>query len=195
MNQESSSKTINRVQKIINTLIVLQSHLGLYGSNNRNVDLTTARLSLFLEEYFAEQDELTLQIARHGLLYKSAFVDRKNNNFVKFAYRLFQHGIAALSFRSDVPPKELQEFLLLINRKPSETWDEGGIDSCLFSRKITHVAVREMVDQDVLLSEDLGGLDDEELLKYMKFAHERNITFNELCEEAVQAKIDEVNCK
>ena len=37
--------------------------------------------------------------------------------------------------------------------------------------------------------------DDEELLKYMTFAHERNITFNELCEEAVQAKIDEVNCK
>ena len=37
--------------------------------------------------------------------------------------------------------------------------------------------------------------DEEELLKYMTFAHERNMTFNELCEEAVKAKIDEVNCK
>ena len=31
--------------------------------------------------------------------------------------------------------------------------------------------------------------DDEELLKYMQFAHEKNITFNELCEEAIKQKI------
>ena len=37
--------------------------------------------------------------------------------------------------------------------------------------------------------------DEEELLKYMTFAHEKNITFNELCEEAIKAKLDEVNCK
>ena len=33
--------------------------------------------------------------------------------------------------------------------------------------------------------------DDEELLKYMMLAHEENITFNELCERALKAKIDE----
>ena len=33
--------------------------------------------------------------------------------------------------------------------------------------------------------------DDEELLKYMQFAHEKNITFNELCEEAIKEKIKE----
>ena len=33
--------------------------------------------------------------------------------------------------------------------------------------------------------------DDEELLKYMQFAHEKNITFNELCEQAVKEKIKE----
>jgi len=37
--------------------------------------------------------------------------------------------------------------------------------------------------------------DEEELLKYMTFAHKKNITFNELCEEAIKAKLDEVNCK
>lgn len=34
--------------------------------------------------------------------------------------------------------------------------------------------------------------DDEELLKYMMLAHEENITFNELCERALKAKIDEL---
>ena len=32
--------------------------------------------------------------------------------------------------------------------------------------------------------------DGEELLKYMVFAHEQGITFNELCERAVKEKID-----
>ncbi len=37
--------------------------------------------------------------------------------------------------------------------------------------------------------------DDEELLKYMMLAHEENITFNELCERALKAKIDELDSK
>jgi bifunctional DNA-binding transcriptional regulator/antitoxin component of YhaV-PrlF toxin-antitoxin module len=33
--------------------------------------------------------------------------------------------------------------------------------------------------------------DDEELLKYMMFAHEQNITFNELCQNAIKEKLKE----
>ena len=33
--------------------------------------------------------------------------------------------------------------------------------------------------------------DEEELLKYMMLAHEKNITFNELCEEAIKEKLKE----
>ncbi len=32
---------------------------------------------------------------------------------------------------------------------------------------------------------------EDDLLTYMMFAHEKNITFNELCEEAIKAKLDE----
>ena len=37
--------------------------------------------------------------------------------------------------------------------------------------------------------------DDEKLLKYMMLAHEENTTFNELCERALKAKIDELDSK
>lgn len=36
-------------------------------------------------------------------------------------------------------------------------------------------------------------IDDEDLLKYMMFAHERNITFNELCQNAIKEKLDELD--
>jgi len=35
--------------------------------------------------------------------------------------------------------------------------------------------------------------DEKDLLKYMMFAHERNITFNELCQNAIKEKLDELN--
>jgi len=33
--------------------------------------------------------------------------------------------------------------------------------------------------------------DEKDLLKYMMFAHERNITFNELCQNAIKEKLNE----
>ena len=35
--------------------------------------------------------------------------------------------------------------------------------------------------------------DEKDLLKYMMFAHERNITFNELCQNAIKEKIKELD--
>ena len=67
-------------------------------------------------------------------------------------------------------------------------WKEG--DDLKFIPKDDAFMIKKVKYENVELQ-----FDDEELLKYMTFAHERNITFNELCEEAVQAKIDEVNCK
>jgi bifunctional DNA-binding transcriptional regulator/antitoxin component of YhaV-PrlF toxin-antitoxin module len=35
--------------------------------------------------------------------------------------------------------------------------------------------------------------DNEDLLKYMIFAHKQNITFNELCNRAIKEKLDEID--
>lgn len=35
--------------------------------------------------------------------------------------------------------------------------------------------------------------DDKDLLKYMMFAHDRNITFNQLCQNAIKEKLEELD--
>jgi len=35
--------------------------------------------------------------------------------------------------------------------------------------------------------------DEKDLLKYMMFAHDRNITFNELCQNAIKEKLEELD--
>jgi len=67
-------------------------------------------------------------------------------------------------------------------------WQEG--DDLKFEERNGAVLIRKVKYESVELE-----FDDEELLKYMKFAHEKGITFNELCEEAIKAKLDEVDPK
>jgi len=67
-------------------------------------------------------------------------------------------------------------------------WKEG--DDLKFEDRSGSVLIRKVKYESVELE-----FDDEELLKYMKFAHEKGITFNELCEEAIKAKLDEVDPK
>lgn len=63
-------------------------------------------------------------------------------------------------------------------------WKEG--DDLKFEDRNGSVLIRKVKYESVELE-----FDDEELLKYMKFAHEKGITFNELCEEAIKVKLNE----
>ena len=67
-------------------------------------------------------------------------------------------------------------------------WKEG--DDLKFEERNGSVLIRKVKYESVELE-----FDDEELLKYMKFAHEKGITFNELCEEAIKTKLDETDSK
>ena len=67
-------------------------------------------------------------------------------------------------------------------------WEEG--DDLKFEERNGSVLIRKVKYESVELE-----FDDEELLKYMKFAHEKGITFNELCEEAIKTKLDETDSK
>lgn len=63
-------------------------------------------------------------------------------------------------------------------------WEEG--DDLKFEDRGDSVLIRKVKYASVELE-----FDDEELFKYMQLAHEKNITFSELCEEAIKAKINE----
>ena len=67
-------------------------------------------------------------------------------------------------------------------------WKEG--DDLKFEDRNGSVLIRKVKYESVELE-----FDDKELLKYMTYAHEQNITFNELCEEAIKAKLNEIDSK
>lgn len=64
-------------------------------------------------------------------------------------------------------------------------WEEG--DEIKFVEQDGGFLLKKVKYESVSLD-----IDDEDLLKYMMFAHERNITFNELCQNAIKEKLDEL---
>lgn len=67
-------------------------------------------------------------------------------------------------------------------------WQEG--DDLKFEERDGAVLIRKIKYESIELE-----FDDEELLKYMKFAHDLGITFNQLCEDAIKAQLDETDSK
>ena len=67
-------------------------------------------------------------------------------------------------------------------------WKEG--DDLKFEERNGSVLIRKVKYESVELE-----FDEKELFKYMQFAHEKGISFNELCEQAIKSKLDEINSK
>ena len=65
-------------------------------------------------------------------------------------------------------------------------WAEG--DDIKFIEKDNGFILKKVKYENVELE-----FDDEELLKYMLFAHEKDMTFNELCQNAVREKLNEID--
>ena len=65
-------------------------------------------------------------------------------------------------------------------------WKEG--DELKFTERNGNVLIRKVKYENIELE-----FSDKELFKYMKYAHEQNITFNEFCEQAIKAKLNDID--
>jgi len=148
MPREEQSASLALVRNILNILCLLSSHLKIYPQGNPTVRLTSSRLLLQLEKYFALHDPLNLIVARHGFICDDLFVDRSSLLFQKFANILFMHGIAVIKIHSGVTEYELITFLRLVGRNSTESWDEGGVRNCLDVRRIDNIEVVELSEKD-----------------------------------------------
>jgi bifunctional DNA-binding transcriptional regulator/antitoxin component of YhaV-PrlF toxin-antitoxin module len=65
-------------------------------------------------------------------------------------------------------------------------WEEG--DEIKFVEQDGGFLLKKVKYETISLD-----IDDEDLLKYMMFAHEQDITFNQLCQNAIKEKLEELD--
>jgi hypothetical protein len=151
MQKEEQVIRLALVRNILNVLCLLYSHLKIYPQGNQVVRITLSRLMSQLKKYFAGNDHLDLVVARHGFLCDDLLIDRSNVLLQNFARVIFMHGVAVIKLHSGVSEFEIITFLRLIGSKPAQSWDEGGVRSCLEVRRIDNIEVVELSEKDFLL--------------------------------------------
>jgi len=190
MFQEDRSNPVAQTTDILNTMFLLCKHLSLYSDENEVVEKTTIRLLRNIGRAHASDNDLLVAVAKHGFLAHGEFLNQKNQLFIDFSRRMFQHGIASFTLTPKLDIPSLYTFLRLIMRNSAETWDEGGIGASLQKRNVDGILITEMSESDFRLLNSGADPDQLEELKskdlWSKFA--RSI-FNTLTGEELGSLI------
>ncbi len=162
---DDKDKEFSLVKNIINTMLLLSKQQKIYAVENQLVKLTATRLLGFFDAYFLYRENFQLTVVRHGFMHDENFVDRPNKAFEQFAYTLFQHGISAIRIQKDLTSRDLQVFLSLTTRPPSESWEEGGFISSMRMRAIEKIEIREMSESDIVFLGEVRPVERSEALQ------------------------------
>lgn len=145
----------SQIRNFIAALLSLQNQLRLYDSGNKSVEMATDRVNSLFNSLLGDDDEVTIFIGQHAFIFEDQFVERSNQLFDGFANLLFNHGISAVTFVKGLTATELHEFVKLVGRRSSFSWDEGGISSVLKQREVINIRVREMSELDFSLDDEV----------------------------------------
>jgi hypothetical protein len=123
----------------------------------------------------------------------SIIFDTKNHTVYEVQAHDYLHNRAYRMINEDFA-KKLSKEAKRRDINKDEAWDDVNyIDLDVdddFIQKCLAIAAGEDYDTRVQVPVDFS---DEDMLKYMKMAHERDMTFNEFIEEALRHAIEEVN--
>ena len=144
-----------QIKNFIAALISLQNQLRLYDSANKSVELGTEKVISILNYLLDENNELTIFVGQHALIFEDQFIERSNPLFESFANLLFNHGISAITFVRGVNAAELHDFMRLSGRRSSFSWDEGGISAAMQQRNVKNIVIREMSELDFSLEDEV----------------------------------------
>lgn len=176
-------------------MFLLCKHLSLYSKDNSVVVQTTTKLMQRIDHAHATGSDILCTVSKHGFLSQGESLNQKNQLFITFARRMFQHGISSFTLTPALTVPSLYAFLRVIMRNATETWDEGGIGASLQNRNVTGIQITEMSESDFRL---LDSDDDQNQINdlqpstdlWSKFA--RSI-FNSLTGEELESAEGESN--
>lgn len=143
------------IKNFIAALLALQSQLRLYDAVNRTVEMATEKVNSIFDLLLEDSDEITIFIGQHAFIFEDKFVERSNQLFDAFANLLFNHGISAITFVKGMTAAELHDFMKLVGRRSSFSWDEGGIGAALIQHNVNNIRVREMSELDFSLDDEV----------------------------------------
>ena len=146
------SEEIKEAKDILQSLIKAKKTFRMYPANNPVYTKTLEETYLRFKEYFDYRDAYTITIAQHSISYESEqiyFNKEKEDNLALF---FFKDGLREISFKKDLPPEELEEFLKVIALDFDREAIDDDVVTLLWEKDFENISY--VVDESYLVDMD-----------------------------------------
>jgi HEAT repeat protein len=141
------------VERFVKQLLVAQRAVRLYPASSEIPQASANDLLGMLRGLLREQPELRFQVTKDALLYNALPVLPGMKPFEAFARDFYHRNLAEVRFHSGVTPREVVDFLRVLQDPPEAISAAGGFEQRLWGLQVDGVTVRvvstKIVDADL----------------------------------------------
>ncbi len=154
-----NEKELSVVSDIIRTINKTVKTFNVYPKDNPIYQKFADELFDKFSAFFESNDELSINIEPHSLLFRENRVFHSEERTDNIAMLLFADGLRQLSFYKDITLNEITDFIDILRFMPkSEAADDDDIVTLLWEKNIRNMgytAVEDTVDDDLAVEEGL----------------------------------------
>ena len=130
------------VERFVKQLLVAHRACRLYPPSSE-IPMSSAGDCLgILRGLLREQPELRFQVTKEGLLYNALPVLPGLRPFESFAREFYHRNIAEVRFHSGVTPREIVDFLRVLQEAPDAITVAGGFEQRLWDLQVDGITAR-----------------------------------------------------
>jgi len=130
------------VERFIKQLLVAHRACRLYPSTSEIPMGSAGECLSMLRELLREQPDLRFQVTKDALLYNALPVLPGLQPFETFAREFYHRNIAEVRFHSGVTPREITDFLRVLQEAPEAIAVAGGVEQRLWDLQVDGITVR-----------------------------------------------------
>jgi HEAT repeat protein len=127
-------------QKVLTSLQLARKNYSLYPENHVNCERAVEQFWLQLDKYLRAHGDLRFELAKDQLIFLGEEILSAPAEDGNLPFTLFRDGIQWLEFQSGIDSKEVERFLLILNKYWTLTDEpEGDLVTALWEARFPHI--------------------------------------------------------
>jgi len=149
--------------EIVHELNLAHRNVSAYPKGHPVVSRSCEKVTELFDRLFSSRREITFGVAKETLLFGADSLARLNPMVKGVARILFYHGIALITFRKGLSPREIEAFNGILALKRERVAAEGGIEQLMLHAGIEHLRISRIrydafhAEEDPLEGEQRDG--------------------------------------
>ncbi|MGQ9603907.1 MAG: HEAT repeat domain-containing protein [bacterium] len=139
---------IGRAEKTVNLLAKAIKAYQVYLPNNIMFKRAFEELTTALQDFFFDNEALTLVVKESELIYKNQVVYSNTDKMQSIAFKLYRDGIRLISFHSDIKEEEILAFIDVLSKVHEHDHIQDDLVTLLWEKDLHGITYYEVNEVD-----------------------------------------------